>query len=72
MRDLLLFAMLLLRSLPGFFRSRGEQGLVELALRQQLAAYTSLRCPAASMLPTSPVRNQPSTSASRLAAGLRK
>ena len=41
MRDLLLFAMLLLRSLPGFFRSRGEQGLVELALRQQLAAYTS-------------------------------
>jgi putative transposase len=31
--------MLLLRCLPAFFRSRNEQALVELALRQQLAAF---------------------------------
>jgi hypothetical protein len=39
MRVLLHFAMLLLRSLPAFLRSRAEQALVELALRQQLATY---------------------------------
>ena len=38
MRALLHFAMLL-RSLPAFLRSRTEQALVELALRQQLATY---------------------------------
>jgi len=34
------FAMLLLRCFPAFCRSRNEQVLVELALRQQLATYT--------------------------------
>jgi transposase InsO family protein len=39
MRALLHFAMLLLRCVPAFFRSRNEQALAELALRQQLATY---------------------------------
>jgi len=39
MRALLNFAMLLLRCVPAFLRSRGKQAIVELALRQQLAAY---------------------------------
>ena len=39
MRPLLKFVMLLLRCLPAFFRSRKEQAIVELALRQQLAMY---------------------------------
>ncbi len=29
-----------LRCIPAFFRSRNEQALVELALRQQIATYT--------------------------------
>jgi hypothetical protein len=39
MRALLNFAMLLLRCVLAFFRSRREQAIVELALRQQLATY---------------------------------
>ena len=39
MWPLLNFAMLLLRCIPAFFRSRNEQALIELALRQQLATY---------------------------------
>ena len=39
MRPLLKFVMLLLRWLPAFFRSRNNQAIVELALRQQLATY---------------------------------
>ncbi len=39
MRALLAFAMLLLRCVPAIFRSRREQAVVELALRQQLTAY---------------------------------
>jgi putative transposase len=39
MRALPNFAMLLLRCVPAFFRSRSEQAIIELALRQQLAAY---------------------------------
>jgi len=39
MRPLLKFVMLLLRCLPAFFRSRNDQVIVELALRQQLATY---------------------------------
>ena len=39
MWSLLNFAMLLPRCNPAFFRSRKEQAIVELALRQQLAAY---------------------------------
>ncbi len=39
MRALLNFAMLLLRCVPAFLRSRRKQAIVELALRQQLAAY---------------------------------
>ena len=31
--------MLLLRSIPAFFRSRNDQAIVEVALRQQLATY---------------------------------
>ncbi len=40
MRALLTFAMLLLRCVPAILRSRREQAVVELALRQQLTAYT--------------------------------
>ena len=39
MGSLLNFAMLLLRCLPAIVRSRNEQALVELALRQQFATY---------------------------------
>ena len=39
MSALLHFAMLLLRCVPALLRSRNEQALVELALRQQLATY---------------------------------
>ncbi len=39
MWPLLKFVMLLLRCVPAFFRSRNEQALVELALRQQLATF---------------------------------
>jgi len=39
MRLLAHLAMLLLRSLPALFRSRTDQAMVELALRQQLATY---------------------------------
>jgi len=31
--------MLLVRCIPAFFRSRNDQAIVELALRQQLATY---------------------------------
>jgi len=43
MRTLVIFTSLLLRSLFALFRSRQEQAIVELALRQQLAAYTQRR-----------------------------
>jgi hypothetical protein len=39
MGSLLKLAMTFLRCIPAFFRSRKEQALVELALRQQLAGY---------------------------------
>ncbi len=39
MRALLNFATLLLRCVLAFFRTRKEQAIVELALRQQLATY---------------------------------
>jgi len=39
MRALLHFAMLFLRCVPAFLRSRNEQAIVELALRQQLVTY---------------------------------
>jgi len=39
MWPLLKFVMLLLHSIPAFFRSRNEQAIVELALRQQLATF---------------------------------
>ncbi len=39
MRHLLKLATIFLRSIPAFFRSRKQQALVELALRQQLATY---------------------------------
>lgn len=43
MRILVLFTSLLLRSLLALVRSRREQAIVELALRQQLAAYSQKR-----------------------------
>ena len=43
MRTLLHFAMLLLRCLPALLRSRREQAIVELALRQQLGIYAQKR-----------------------------
>jgi transposase InsO family protein len=43
MQTLVTFTSLLLRSFLALFRSRQEQALVELALRQQLAAYTQKR-----------------------------
>ncbi len=43
MRSLLNLATLLLRCVPAFFRSRSEQAIVELALRQQLATYAQNR-----------------------------
>jgi transposase InsO family protein len=43
MRALLHFAMLLLRCVPAFLRSRREQAIVELALRQQLGTYAQKR-----------------------------
>jgi hypothetical protein len=39
MWPLLKFVMLFLRCIPAFFRSRNEQAIVELALRQQLATF---------------------------------
>ena len=39
MWPLLKFVILLLRCIPAFFRSRNEQAIVELALRQQLATF---------------------------------
>ena len=42
MRALLPFAMLLLRCVPAILRSRREQAVVELALRQQLTAYARM------------------------------
>ncbi len=39
MWPLLKFVMLLLHCIPAFFRSRNEQAIVELTLRQQLATY---------------------------------
>ena len=43
MQALLRFATLLLRCALAFFRSRRDQTIVELALRQQLAAYAQRR-----------------------------
>ncbi len=43
MRALLNFAMLLLGCVLAFFRTRNEQAIVELALRQQLATYAQKR-----------------------------
>jgi hypothetical protein len=43
MQALLRFATLLLRCVLAFFRTRQEQAIVELALRQQLAAYAQRR-----------------------------
>ena len=43
MWHLLKLAMTFLRCLPAFFRSRNQQALVELALRQQLATYAQKR-----------------------------
>jgi hypothetical protein len=43
MQALLRFATLLLRCVLAFFRSRGEQRIIELALRQQLATYAQAR-----------------------------
>jgi len=43
MWHLLKLAMTFLRCLPAFFRSRNEQALVELALRQQFATYAQKR-----------------------------
>jgi len=40
-RLLLTYIMLALRVIPALFRSRSEQAIVELALRQQLATYSS-------------------------------
>ena len=39
MWPLLKFVTLLLRCIPAFFRSRNNQAIVELALRQQLATF---------------------------------
>ena len=38
-RVLLIYASIVLRTLPALLRSRREQAIVELALRQQLATY---------------------------------
>ncbi len=43
--------MLLLRCIPAFFRSRNNQAIVELALRQQLATY-ALKGPKPRITPT--------------------
>ena len=40
MQALLHFLALIIRSAPALFRSRKEQAIVELALRQQLATYS--------------------------------
>jgi len=39
MRRLLKLAMIFLRCIPAFFRSRSKQAIVEFALRQQLATF---------------------------------
>ncbi len=43
MWHLLKLAMTFLRCIPALFRSRNEQELIEIALRQQLATYTQKR-----------------------------
>jgi transposase InsO family protein len=43
MRTLVILVISILRSIPALFRSREEQAIVELALRQQLAAYAQKR-----------------------------
>jgi transposase InsO family protein len=43
MRSLVILAISILRSIPALFRSREEQAIVELALRQQLATYAHQR-----------------------------
>jgi hypothetical protein len=43
MRPLVIFAISILRSARALFRSREEQAIVELALRQQLAVYAQDR-----------------------------
>jgi hypothetical protein len=43
MQALFSFGTLLLRCVLAFFRTRGEQTIVELALRQQLATYAQVR-----------------------------
>jgi len=50
MGHLLKLATISLRCIPAFFRSRGDQAIVELALRQQLAAYAQ-RGPKARITP---------------------
>jgi putative transposase len=42
MRHLLRLTTIFLRYFPAFFRSRNEQALIELALRQQLAIYAQI------------------------------
>ena len=42
-RALLTYALLVLRVLPGLFRSQSEQAIVELVLRRQLATYADKR-----------------------------
>jgi transposase InsO family protein len=43
MRTLVILVVLILRSIPALFRSREEQAIVELVLRQQLAVYAQDR-----------------------------
>ena len=42
-RFLLIYVLLVLRVLPALFRTRREQAIVEMALRQQLAIYSAKR-----------------------------
>jgi hypothetical protein len=42
-RALFLYGSIIRRSLAAFFRSRNDQAIVELALRQQLAVYAVKR-----------------------------
>jgi hypothetical protein len=46
-RHLLKLATISLRRIPAFFRSRNEQVIVELALRQQLATFSQKGTPTA-------------------------
>jgi len=45
MRHLLKLATIFFRCIPAFFRSRNEQVIVELALRQQLATLSGRKQP---------------------------